>query len=125
VRALARQIPDGLIASLLNRMGKRTAHGHTWTKVRVCTLRSDHQIAVYREGERAERGELTLEEAAAYVGLHVMAMRRLIARGEIAANQFSAGTPWVIRRDALDAFRCHLHTNPPTTNEPQLGLDLQ
>ncbi len=109
VRALARQIPDGLIASLLNRMGKRTAHGHTWTKARVCTLRSDHQIAVYREGERAERGELTREEAAAYVGLHVMAMRRLIARGEIVAKQFSAGTPWVIRKNDLDAFKWQLH----------------
>ena len=125
VRALARQIPDGLIASLLNRMGKRTAHGHTWTKVRVCTLRSDHQIAVYREGERAERGELTLEEAAAYVGLHVRAMRRLIARGEIVANQFSAGTPWVIRKNDLDAFQCQLHRSPVTTNEQQLGFDLQ
>ncbi len=67
VRSLARQMPDGLIASVLNRMGKRTAHSRTWTKMRVCSLRNDHSIAVYRQGEREERGELTLEEAAAYL----------------------------------------------------------
>ncbi len=34
--ALARMMPDGAIASLLNRWGKRTAKGHTWTATRVC-----------------------------------------------------------------------------------------
>lgn len=127
VRALARQMPDGLIASVLNRMGKRTVHGGTWNKIRVCSLRNDHQIAVYREGERDERGELTLDEAAAYLELNAMAIRRMIARGEIAATQFCAGTPWVIRRSELDVARARLHAGPGplTANEHQLGLDLQ
>jgi len=127
VRALARQMPDGLIAAILNRMGKRTAHGHTWNKTRVRTLRSDHQIAVYREGEREERGELTLEEAATYLHLNGMTLRRMIARDEIPASQFCAGTPWVIRRSDLDAVKHQLlaEDGPLTTNEHQLGLDLQ
>jgi excisionase family DNA binding protein len=127
VSALARQMPDALIAAVLNRMGKRTAHGHTWTRARVCILRNDHQIAVYREGERAERGELTLEEAAAYLGVNAMRMRRLIARGEVAASQFSAGTPWVIRKSDLDEFKRDgtAGAGPLTANEQQLGLDLQ
>jgi excisionase family DNA binding protein len=127
VRALARQMPDGLIAAALNRMGKRTVHGHTWNKTRVAALRNDHQIAVYRLGEREERGELTLDEAAAYLRLNVMSMRRIIARGEIAANQFCAGAPWVIRRSDLDAARNPLPAapGPLTANEQQLGLDLQ
>jgi DNA invertase Pin-like site-specific DNA recombinase len=64
IRDLARLLPDGSIASLLNRLGARTARGHTWTQQRVCVFRNDHNIAVYRDGERAERGELILREAA-------------------------------------------------------------
>jgi hypothetical protein len=64
VRELARQQSDQGITAILNRLGKRTAKGHTWTETRVRTFRNDHQIAAYREGERAERGELTLPEAA-------------------------------------------------------------
>jgi len=34
--------------------------GNGWTKARVCSFRSHHGIAVYRESEWAERGEITL-----------------------------------------------------------------
>jgi hypothetical protein len=64
IHSLARLLPDGSIAALLNRMGKRTAKGHTWSTTRVRAFRHDHDIAVYRDGERAERGEINLEEAA-------------------------------------------------------------
>ena len=49
VRVLARQLPDMAIAAILNRSGKLTGHGATWTRV-------TNGIPVYREGERAERG---------------------------------------------------------------------
>src|SRR6185437_2142027 len=62
VRALARTLPDHAIAAVINRLGKRTARGHTWTAARVCTMRNHHHIATYREGERQERGELTVAE---------------------------------------------------------------
>lgn len=64
VRTLARQLPDLSIAAILNRSGKRTGHGASWTRSHVCSLRNIHGISVYREGERAERGERTLDEAA-------------------------------------------------------------
>ena len=64
IHALARLMPDAAVAALLNRSGKRTAKGHTWTEARVRSFRGDHRIAVYREGERAERGEMTLHETA-------------------------------------------------------------
>jgi hypothetical protein len=38
-------LPDQAIAALLNRWGKRTAKGHTWTAARVCAFRSDRRIA--------------------------------------------------------------------------------
>jgi hypothetical protein len=65
VRVLARQMPDKAIASVLNRAGKTTGRGNGWTKSRVCSLRSHNVIAAYCEGERRERGEVTLDEAAA------------------------------------------------------------
>jgi hypothetical protein len=45
----------GLLASLLNRAGKRTGRGNGWTSSRVCSLRSNHGIASHREGERRDR----------------------------------------------------------------------
>ena len=64
IRGLARLMPDQQIARLLNRAGKPTGRGNGWTKARVCSFRSHHGIAVYRESEWAERGEITLEAAA-------------------------------------------------------------
>ena len=62
VRVLARQLRDNAIAAILNRSGKTTAHGASWTRTHVRGLRNTHGLPVYREGERAERGELTLDE---------------------------------------------------------------
>jgi hypothetical protein len=56
VRTLARIEPDARIASILNRNQRRTAHGQEWTAKRVCSLRNNHAIPVYREGERQARG---------------------------------------------------------------------
>lgn len=67
-RSLARQMPDGLIASVLNRWGNTlriVGRGPRCVSVRYAT--TTHSIAVYRQGEREERGELTLEEAVAYL----------------------------------------------------------
>ena len=69
VRALARQMPDQIIAAVLNRSGKTTSHGNGWTRGSVRLLRKQYDVAVYCEGERAERGEATIEEAAAELGL--------------------------------------------------------
>ena len=39
VRSLARQLPDKSIAAVLNRSGKSTGRGNSWTSNRVCSLR--------------------------------------------------------------------------------------
>src|SRR5439155_10095859 len=64
VRVLARHMPDQSTASVLNRSGKSTGRGNSWTSSRVSSLRHSQGIEAYREGERAERGEVTLNEAA-------------------------------------------------------------
>jgi hypothetical protein len=65
VQVLARHMSDKAIASILNRLGESTVRGNSWTSSRVYSLRHNHGIAPYRQGERAERGEVTIEEAAA------------------------------------------------------------
>ena len=102
IRDLARLLPDGSIASLLNRLGMRTARGHTWTQQRVCVFRNDHNVSVYRDGERAERGELILREAADRLGASKMTVTRLIKDGILPAKQTCAGAPYVIREIDLD-----------------------
>jgi hypothetical protein len=59
VTVLARQMPDKAIASLLNRAGKTTARQRL-DRSHVCFLRNHRKIPPYREGGRAERGEITL-----------------------------------------------------------------
>ena len=102
VRELARLMPDKAIAAVLNRAGKRTGRDNGWTQSRVCTFRNQHDIAVYREGERAERGELTLDEAAAKLTISPMTVLRLIRDGTISARQLCRGAPWVIKAEDLE-----------------------
>ena len=101
-RVLARLMPDKLIAATLNRAGKLTGRGNGWTQSRVCSLRNNNQIDVYREGERAERGELTLDEAAEVLALSPSSVRRLIQDNHIPARQFCKGAPWIIKMDDLN-----------------------
>jgi excisionase family DNA binding protein len=102
VRELARVLPDHSIAPVLNRLGIRSAKGHSWTQLRVRNFRGAHQIAVYREGERAGRHELILHEAARRLGVNKMTVIRLIRDGLLPARQVCAGAPYVIREEDLD-----------------------
>ena len=97
VRVLARHLPDNVIAAILNRSGKLTAHGATWTRTHVCGLRNTHGIPVYREGERAERGEVTLDEAAEILKVSRATAYRMVTSGVLPAQHLCAGAPWVIR----------------------------
>jgi excisionase family DNA binding protein len=130
VRALARQMPDETIAAVLNRSGKTTGHGNSWTQGRICSLRRQHDIAVYRDGERAERGEVTLDEAAAALALSHSTIRRLIAEGALPAEQHCKGAPWTIRQADLERGEIRQQADlrrarrPPPDERQQNLLDL-
>ena len=100
VRDLARLMPDRQIARLLNRAGKPTGRGNGWTQARVCSFRSHHGIAVHRENEWAERGEITLEAAAQIMDVSVMTALRMVRHGIIKGRQVCRGAPWVIKPGA-------------------------
>jgi hypothetical protein len=101
IRHLARLMPDEAIAAVLNRSGKMTGRGASWTRVKICSVRAQQNIAVYREGERAERGEITLDEAAAQLLISPSTVRRMIGSGAIAGRQLCKGAPWIIQQDDI------------------------
>ena len=117
ITGLARQIPDMTIASLLNRMGRRTGKGHSWKKASVCGFRNRRGIPPYREGERQERGEMTLTEAAAALNVDYQKAHRLIQEGSLPARQLCPAAPWIIL--AADVDRLRTGERPET---PQLAL---
>jgi len=92
----------------------------------VCTFRNDHEIAVYREGEWAERGEITLEAAAQIIGVTAMTALRMIQRGDIKGQQLCKGAPWVIKAEDVAAFvACKQSKRPLTANAAQRTFDFQ
>jgi excisionase family DNA binding protein len=130
VQVLARQMPDHAIAAVLNRSGKSTGRGNSWTRSRVCSLRSKKGIAAYRDGERSERGEATLLEAADALGVRTSTIRRMIHAGTLPANQLCKGAPWIIRHadlqnDEVRRVAMVRRARYPTSCDPlQKTLDL-
>jgi len=130
VRVLARQLPDNAIAAILNRSGKVTGHGAAWTRTHVCRLRKTNGITVYQEGERRERGEITLDEAADILNVSRATASRLITSGVLPAQQLCSGAPLIIRLDDVqkDNVRCEADARRrrrPISESPfQKSLDL-
>ena len=105
VAGLSRQLPDEQTARLLNRLGRRTSKGKGWNRDRVRSFRSRRGIPGYREGERQERGELSLSEASTQLGVDPSVVRRLIRAGILPAQQVCTGAPWSIATKELDTPR--------------------
>jgi hypothetical protein len=122
IRACARLMPDKAIAGMLNRTGKRTGRLNGWTQSRVRGFRNTHGIAVYVDGEWAERGEVTLTEAARILDLSPMTVLRRIRAGMIPAEQYCKGAPWVIKRRDIECQhlveRVKMSRQGPSSSNP-------
>jgi hypothetical protein len=117
---------DRQIARLLNRSGTQMATGKAWTKQSVHGFRKHRDIASYREGEWAERGEITLEAAAKIIGVCNMTALRMLRRGDIKGRQVCPGAPWVIMAADLVSFCGNSNASRPLTpNGGQRMLDFQ
>jgi DNA invertase Pin-like site-specific DNA recombinase len=125
VRVLARQLPDMAIAAILNRSGKLTGHGATWTRTHVRGLRNINGIATYREGERAERGEVTLDEAADILKVSRATAYRMVVTGVLPAQQLCAGAPWIIRLADLQQDAVHRDAEARRSRRPRSQNPLQ
>ncbi len=128
---LACLMPDKAMAALLNREGFKTGRLNGWTQSRVCSFRNQHSIAVYQEGERAARGEVTL--AAGWpilIGCSAMSVRRMIQDGIFRARQHCKGAPWIIKRSDVEAIAAggpaipHAK-RPPPPNPDQTVIKFQ
>ena len=127
IRSLARIQPDPTIASILNRIGCRTAHGKSWNPMRVCSVRNNHAIEVYREGERQDRGELTVSEVASMLGVTETTVLRMIRQKHLPATHACLNAPWILLKEEVERFIAASRTaaSPQTRNPNQTALDIQ
>jgi len=112
VNALVLVCSDTMIAGLLNRNGLRTGRGNRWTRERVTSLRSKRKISVYSAERRQAEGWMTLNAAAAHVGLSPKTLRLAVERGEVNALHPLPDGPWIFKRESLEssAVRNRVHS---------------
>lgn len=127
VRDLARIETDPRIASILNKADYKTAHGQIWTAMLVCSLRHRHSIEVFREGEREERAEVFVGEAATILGVTPTSVLRLIRLKQLAARQVCANAPWILRKSDVEKLAADraLHAPRHHTDSNQMTLEIQ
>ena len=95
---LAVHYPDGVIAGILNRQGRRTANGDRFTANKVGNLRRYWQIPRFDPSTVSSEGELvTIQRAAEILGVVPSTVHRWLAVGFIAGEQITPGAPWRIR----------------------------
>ena len=98
IRRLAVHYPDAVIAAILNRQGRTTAHGHRFDGNRVGNLRRHWGIPCFQPEPQAANGELmTIKAAATALGVAPSTIHRLLNDGIIAGEQLTPGAPWRIR----------------------------
>src|SRR6476660_792252 len=98
LRRLAAHYPDATIAHILNRQGRRTARGLSFTAGRVQSLRHHYDIACHTTADDPQDAELlTVTDAAAELSLAPSTLHRWLAGGFIAGEQLTPGAPWRIR----------------------------
>jgi DNA invertase Pin-like site-specific DNA recombinase/transposase-like protein len=98
LRRLAVHYPDATIAHILNRQGRRTARGLSFTAGRVQSLRHHYEIARHQPDDDPQVGELlTVADAAKELGLAASTLHRWLGDGFIAGEQLTPGAPWRIR----------------------------
>jgi excisionase family DNA binding protein len=120
IQQLARLMSDKQIAAQLNRLGIKSAKGHTWTRVRVGNFRKINGIPNYIPGERQARGELTIEDVAAKLRVSYSTVKRMIQRKQLPASQVCPGAPWVIRTDDVKTVA---EQGPLSASSDQQNLD--
>jgi excisionase family DNA binding protein len=127
IRKLARIEPDPRIASILNKNEHRTAHGKSWTGKIVCALRNRHAIPVYRPGERQDRDEISVREAADVLGVTPTTIFRLIQLKQLPAEQICGNAPWILLKNDVERYReaRNRATPPSTSNLTKLLFEIQ
>jgi hypothetical protein len=98
IRRLAVHYPDAVIAGILNRQGRRTARGLSYTASRVQSLRHHWKIPCHQPSGQEPEGEpLNVTAAARQPGIAPSTLLRWLNDGFVAGEQVTPGAPWRIR----------------------------
>ncbi len=98
LRRLAVHYPDAKIAGILNRQGRRTARGLSYTASRVQSLRHHWNIPCHQPAAEPREGELlNVSAAAKQLGMAPSTLLRWLDDGFVAGEQTTPGAPWRIR----------------------------
>lgn len=98
IRRLAVHYPDGVIAGILNRQGRKTVRGERFSANQVGSLRRYREIARFEAPALPPSGELmTIAGAAAALQVAPATIHRWLAEGIIPGEQITSGAPWRIR----------------------------
>jgi DNA invertase Pin-like site-specific DNA recombinase len=98
LRRLATHYPDGVIAGILNRQGRRSARGERFTTSMISSLRTYWNIPRFEPPTTPPNGELvTVTEAARRLQIAPSTLLRWLQDGFIGGAQITPGAPWCIR----------------------------
>jgi len=98
MRRLAVHHPDTVIAAVLNRQGRQTARGESFTANRVASLRRHWNIPCFQAPATPLEGELLSVQAAAdQLGVAASTLLRWLNDGFVGGEQVTPGAPWRIR----------------------------
>jgi DNA invertase Pin-like site-specific DNA recombinase len=112
LRRLAAHYPDAKIAGILNRQGRRTARGLSYTASRVQSLRHHWNIPCNQTTDQPPEGELlNVTAAAKQLGIAPSTLLRWLNDGFVAGEQVTPGAPWRIR--LTDQLRTMLVDDAP------------
>jgi len=112
LRRLATHYCDAVIAGILNRQGRKTATGLSFTANRVSSLRTHWNIPCSEPSQQTNDAQcVTVERAAQALGVAPSTLHRWLNDGFIAGEQVTPGAPWRIRLD--DELRARFVQNAP------------
>jgi DNA invertase Pin-like site-specific DNA recombinase len=102
IGVLARICTDEAIAGYLNRNGMLTGRGNRWTEQLVASSRSKRKIPRFTIERRDEAGWMNLTQAARYLQVSPMTLRRAVERGAVHADHPLADGPWIFQQQHLE-----------------------
>ena len=102
IRRMAQRYGDDQIASVLNRLGRRTGKGNRWNEQRVASVRKSHGIAG-QPRTKLDPEILSLSAAAEQAGVSDTTIRRLVESGLLRCEQLAPYAAWEVRREDLEA----------------------
>jgi len=119
MRKLAPHYTDAVIAGILNRQGRLTAHGERFTVASVHGLRRSWKLPRYEKLVASSEGEVcSIQKAARILGVAPSTLHRCLNDGIIVGEQLAPCAPWRIR--ITDELRALFAEEAPTEYMPMI-----